>query len=152
MPDDSLVDEFRTRLGELGFELADLRIGGAPRRPLVQVRIDWPPATPTRRVTVEDCARASRALETWLDSDAPLGTRYVLEVSSPGVERPLRWPEHWARFIGRDVRVRVPGLGRVRATIMAVPDATRVVLRPEGAEPREVLLADLTEATLAIDW
>jgi len=152
VPEDPLLHEFRTRLAELGFELADLRVGGTPRRPLVRVRIDWPPATPTRRVTVEDCARASRALEAWLDSDGPLGTRYVLEVSSPGVERPLRWPEHWARFIGRDVRVRMPGLGRVRATIIAMPDATRVVLQPEGSEPREVLLADLQEATLVIDW
>jgi len=150
--DDSLLHEVRTRLAELGLELADLRVGGTPRRPLVQVRIDWPLTEPARHVTVDDCARASRALETWLDDEGPLGTRYVLEVSSPGMERPLRWPEHWARFVGRDVRVRVPGLGRVRATIVAVPDATRVVLKPEGAAEREVPLADLQEATLAIDW
>ena len=151
MLDDSLVHEFRTRLAELGFELADLRVGGTSRRPHVQVRIDWPLGT-TRGVGVDDCARASRALESWLDAEGPLGTRYVLEVSSPGLERPLRWPEHWAQFVGRDVRVRIPGLGRVRATIVAVPDATRVVLKPEGTEPRELLLADLQEATLAIDW
>lgn len=152
MLDDSLLHEFRTRLAELGFELADLRLGGTPRRPLVQVRIDWPPSTPPRRVTVDDCAEVSRALETWLDTDAPLGPRYVLEVSSPGMERPLRWPEHWRRFVGSDVHVRLPGMGRVRATIVAVPDETRVVLQPQGGEPRELALADLGGATLAVDW
>jgi len=84
---ESLVEAFRTRLEALGFDLADLRIGGTPNRPLVQVRIDCPP----RNVTVEDCSRVSRALEQWLDADSgsggPLGKRYVLEVSSPGIER-----------------------------------------------------------------
>src|SRR2546426_12788078 len=43
---DSLVEAFRVRLEALGFDLADLRIGGTPNRPLVQVRIDWPPDSP----------------------------------------------------------------------------------------------------------
>src|ERR1700751_6021703 len=107
---ESLVEAFRTRLEQLGFDLADLRIGGTPNRPLVQVRIDCPP----RNVTVEDCTRVSRALEQWLDADGgaggrggPLGNRYVLEVSSPGIERPIRWPRHWSQFVGRDVTVKL---------------------------------------------
>src|SRR5437762_7574333 len=96
MLSDSLVESFRSRLEALGLELADLRIGGTQARPLVQVRIEWPDASP-RRVTVDDCATASRVLEAWLDADAPLGRRYLLEVSSPGVERPLRWHRHWVR-------------------------------------------------------
>src|SRR2546425_6804009 len=90
MLSDSLVESFRVRLEALGLELADLRIGGTPHRPLVQVRIEWPPGEPPRRVTVDDCAMASRALEAWLDAGGPLGSRYALEVSSPGLERPLR--------------------------------------------------------------
>src|SRR2546421_12577398 len=43
---ESLVEAFRVRLEALGFDLADLRIGGTPNRPLVQVRIDWPPDSP----------------------------------------------------------------------------------------------------------
>ena len=86
MLSDSLIEPFRAKLGELGLELADLRIGGTSHRPLVQVRIEWPPSDPVRRVTVDDCARASRALEAWLDAGGPLGSRYVLEVSSPGLE------------------------------------------------------------------
>ena len=141
---DSLVEAFRTRLDSLGFDLADLRIGGTPNRPLVQVRIDCPP----RAVTVDDCATASRALEAWLDAGGPLGNRYMLEVSSPGIERPVRWHRHWLRFVGRDVNVRLAGMGRVRARIVAVPTAETVVLEPEGKPALEYRLAEVKDARL----
>jgi len=133
----------------LGFDLADLRIGGTANRPLVQVRIDCPP----RNVTVEDCSRVSRALEQWLDADGGrlLGTRYVLEVSSPGIERPVRWHRHWVRFVGRDVNVKLAGLGRVRARIVAVPSEDIVVLQPQGGAEREYRLAEARDARLASD-
>ena len=51
---DTLVEAFRVQLESLGLDLADLRIGGTPNRPLVQVRIDWPPTDPPRQVSVED--------------------------------------------------------------------------------------------------
>ena len=146
MLSDTLVEAFRTRLEALGFDLADLRIGGTPNRPLVQVRIDTPSAG---GVTVDDCATASRALEAWLDAGGPLGNRYVLEVSSPGIERPVRWHRHWLRFVGRAVNVRVPGMGRVNARIVAVPTAETVVLEPEGKPALEYRLAELKEARLA---
>src|SRR5260221_2056713 len=144
MLSDSLVESFRSRLEALGLEVADLRIGGTQARPLVQVRIEWPPAGPDaqpRRVTVADCATASRVLETWLDADGPLGRRYMLEVSSPGVERPLRWHRHWVRFVGREVQATVAGLGRVRARIVAGPGEATVVLEPPGGAPRPGALA-----------
>jgi ribosome maturation factor RimP len=149
---DSLVEAFRVRLEDLGLDLADLRLGGTPNRPLVQVRIDWPLADPERRVTVEDCARASRALEAWLDQGGPLGPRYQLEVSSPGMERPLKWHRHWVRFVGRDITAKLEGLGRVRAKIEAVPDESTVVLRPQGHEPVTVLLSAVRDARLAVEW
>ena len=148
MLSDTLVEAFRTRLEALGFDLADLRIGGTPNRPLVQVRIDKPPPA-VGGVTVDDCATASRALEAWLDGGGPLGHRYVLEVSSPGIERPVRWHRHWVRFVGQHVNVRVMGLGRVNARIVAVPTAETVVLEPEGKPALEYRLAELKEARLA---
>ena len=152
MLSESLAEPFRTRLEALGFDLADLRIGGTPSRPLVQVRIDWPSSD--RRVTVEDCAAASRALESWLDdwSASPLGRRYILETSSPGMDRPVRWHRHWVRFVGREVQARLAGLGRVRARIVAVPDGETVVLEPQGGEARPYKLADVKDARLAVDW
>lgn len=149
---DSLVEAVRSRLEQLGLDLADLRLGGTPNRPLVQVRIEWPAADPERRVTVDDCALASRTLEAWLDEGGPLGPRYQLEVSSPGMDRPLRWHRHWVRFIGRDVVVKLEGLGRVRARIVAVPDEGTVTLQPEGREPVSVPLERAREARLAVDW
>lgn len=155
---DSLIETFRAKLGLLGLELADLRIGGTPNRPLVQVRIEWPAQEPERRVTVDDCARASRALEAWLDGQdgtaggGPLGARYMLEVSSPGIDRPLRWSHQWARFVGRDVQATVAGLGRVRARIVAVPDPATVTLEAAGRGVRDVRLTDIRDARLAVDW
>jgi ribosome maturation factor RimP len=158
MLSDTLVEAFRARLEVIGFDLADLRIGGTPNRPLVQVRIDGLPVPAgdaggeARRVTVGDCAVASRALEAWLDgAGSPFGARYVLEVSSPGLERPLRWHRHWVRFVGREVHARVAGLGRVRARIVAVPDEQTVVLAPQGADARPVRLADIRDARLTAD-
>src|SRR5437870_9867068 len=151
MLSDSLVESFRARLAQLGLELADLRIGGTSHRPLVQVRIEWPDA-PSRRVTVEDCATASRALEAWLDADGPLGRRYMLEVSSPGLERPLRWHRHWVLFVGQEVQATVAGLGRVRARIVAVPDEETVMLERQGEAPRPYRLAAIRDARLAVDW
>jgi ribosome maturation factor RimP len=158
MLSESLIETFRAKLDELGLELADLRIGGTSNRPLVQVRIEWPASEPARSVTVDDCGRASRSLETWLDSDGRLGSRYVLEVSSPGLDRVIRWPRHWVRFIGRDVHATIAGLGRVRARIVAMPDEATVVLQPQtapgraGGPPRSVPLADVRDARLAVDW
>src|SRR5216683_2528394 len=150
---ESLVEAFRTRLQALGFDLADLRIGGTPNRPLVQVRIDCPP----RNVTVEDCSRVSRALEQWLDADGggggagALGNRYVLGVSRPGIERPLRWHRQWVQFVGSDVKVRLAGLGRVRARIVAVPDQETVVLAPQGGPERTYRFDEIRDARLTSD-
>jgi ribosome maturation factor RimP len=150
---ESLVEAFRARVATLGFDLVDLRIGGTAQRPLVQVRIDVLPGGPEARgVTVAECATVSRALEAWLDASGPLGNRYILEVSSPGMERPIRWARHWVRFIGRDVTAKIPGLGRVRARIVAVPDEATVVLEPQGGAPRSVALAEIKDARLAVDW
>jgi ribosome maturation factor RimP len=144
---ESLVEAFRTRLEQLGFDLADLRIGGTPNRPLVQVRIDCPP----RNVTVEDCSRVSRALEQWLDDGGggPLGNRYVLEVSSPGIERPVRWHRHWVQFVGREVNVKLAGMGRVRARIVSVPSESTVVLELQGKPAQEYRLTEVKDARLA---
>lgn len=156
MPDAlaELTAEVERRVSELGFELVDLRRGGTKTRARLQLRIDRPDAVPGHGITIDECATVSRALETWLDGSGELGPCYVLEVSSPGIERPIRWLEHWARFIGRAVRVTLPERGRIRATIQAVDEnAKTIVLRPDrSGTDITVAHADLRDASLAVDW
>ena len=148
---DQLTGELRNRIAQLGSDLVVARKRGSPQRVHLQIRIDWPDASPGHGVTVDDCAVVSRALEAWLDDDEMFGSRYVLEVSSPGIERPVRWPEHWRRFIGREVKVRLPSKGRVRATILDVNE-DRVSLRLENGEEVTSAIDEARDATLVVDW
>jgi ribosome maturation factor RimP len=150
---DALLAPIRDHLAGLGFELADLRRTGTLQRPILQVRVDRPDSRPGRGVTADDCAGISRSLERFLESRAMVGPRYVLEVSSPGLERPLRWPEHWRRFIGQRARVRADALGgRREVEIVGVPDDEHVVLRRDDGDTVTLALAEIREAHLAVDW
>lgn len=111
--------------------------------------MDRPDSRPGHGVTAEDCARASRALMAYLATEGGLGDRYELQVSSPGVERPVRFPEHWRRYVGRTVKLTARGVaGHPKAVILAVPDDATVRLRlPDGAEA-VVALDQVKEALL----
>lgn len=98
--------ELESRVKALGYELVDVRWGGSGRRPSLKVRIDRPGATVADGVRVDDCVKVSRALEPWLDERPDLPERYVLEVSSPGVDRPLLRDADYERFRGERVAVK----------------------------------------------
>jgi ribosome maturation factor RimP len=152
MSADALLSPIRDHVAELGFELVDLRRTGTLQRPILQVRVDRPDSRPGQGVTADDCAVISRSLERFLESRAMVGPRYVLEVSSPGLERPLRWPEHWRRFVGRQARIRAGSLpGRQHYEILSVPDDERVVLRRDDGSEITLAFADIQDATLIAD-
>ena len=149
----ALQDVVTAEVDALGFELVDLRLGGSKNRPLVDVRIDRRDGS---NVTVDDCAAASRAIERRLDAEKTLGERYVLEVSSPGVERPLKSVADWRRFVGRMASVNSPVLhGRAEVEIKSVEGddeaAVVVVVTGKGVEHR-VPLAEVKDARLAFHW
>jgi ribosome maturation factor RimP len=152
MPADALLVPICDHVTGLGFELVDVRRTGTLQRPILQVRVDRPDSRPGHGITADDCAAISRSLERFLESRAMVGPRYVLEVSSPGFDRPLRWPEHWRRFIGRQARVRAESLsGRSRVEILAVPDEQHVVLRREDGSEVTLAFEAIREATLVAD-
>src|SRR5574337_493382 len=123
MSHDLLLSRIRDHVVELGYELADFRQDGRRQRPILQVRIDRPGSEPGRGVTADDCVAVARALRGVLERERLADPGAGLDVSSPGIERPLRWPEHWRRFTGARARVRAPGLpGRTVVTIVGVPD------------------------------
>lgn len=150
---DSLEDVVATTIADLDLDLVEIRRGGSRSRPTIDVRVE---RRDGEAVTVDDCARASRAIETRLDAEGTLGERYVLEVSSPGVERPLLKPSDWRRFAGKRAKVLSDALGgREEVEIVALEgDAGNeiVIVRDGRGAERRVPLSQVREARLAFHW
>lgn len=156
-----IESELAGRVESLGYELVDLQWGGSGRRPLLKVRIDRPDSRPGDGVTVDDCAVVSRALEPWLDGHEGLSERYVLEVSSPGVDRPLVRARDFARFRGEMVAVVGHDVlaGRARrleGELLGLEgegtDGEVVALRlPDGGEVR-IPRSEIRKAHLVFTW
>jgi ribosome maturation factor RimP len=93
--------------GSRGLEIWDVQSKREAQGQVVRVFIDrpGPAATPEESVSIEDCAEVNREMSTILDVEDPLPFAYTLEVSSPGLDRPLRQPEDYRRFAGRLAKV-----------------------------------------------
>ncbi len=110
-------------------------------------------------VTVGDCARVSRALESWLDEHEEMPERYVLEVSSPGVERPLTRLKDWERFTGESIAVVGHGVladrsSRLEAELLGLdlePEPTVRLRLGDGADV-DVLLEDIKGVHILFNW
>jgi len=85
---------------QLGVEFVDLELAGSARRATVRIFIEKEGG-----VTLEDCARFSRALAAVMDVEDPVKTAYVLEVSSPGLDRPLRTNKDFSSSTGKLARI-----------------------------------------------
>ena len=155
---EALQDIVIQELGPLGLEVFELQSRGTRSRPVLDVRIERQDG---EKITVDDCARASRAIEARLDAGGTVGQRYVLEVSSPGIERPIRNARDWAKFAGRDVVVSAdasgdqPELSSRDMRIVGLegePDAEIVVLEDATGKTHRVSLAAVRKARLAFNW
>lgn len=141
----------------LGYDLVEFRRGGTRNRPLLDVRIDRRDGA---RVSVDDCAFVSRSLERQLDDSDIAGNEYVLEVSSPGVERPLRTPADWRRFAGRRVRAKTRAFDDAPSAtqefdLLDVEDDDEhavAVWSDSKGELHRLRLADVIEARLVFVW
>lgn len=144
-------------LAPLGYDLVELRVGGSKSRPVLDIRID---RQDLQKVQVGDCEKASRAIEAKLDTlPALIDSRYVLEVSSPGMERPLRTIADFTRFVGRKANVQSTTLaalgGRAEVEIVSVAgEGAEAVVTVQDAKgnTHTVALADISEARLAFNW
>ena len=149
---DELENVVRHEVETSGYELVELRRGGTRTRPLIEARID---RRDGENVTVDDCARISRAVEARLDAADLVSEKYVLQVSSPG-DRPLRSVGEWRRFIGRWANVLSPTQGgRFEGKITAVDGEQGlevVVLELDKGMVRRIPLAEVKDARLAFHW
>lgn len=143
----ALRERLEPTLARAGYDLEDLVVTTAGRRRLVRVVVDKDGG-----VTLDECAEASQAVSAVLDADdALLGAgSYTLEVSSPGVSRPLTLPRHWRRNVGRRVKVvRADGstvLGRVSSA-----DERAARLRLDDGGDLEVPYTDVRTALVQVE-
>lgn len=131
---------------ELGLELVEVEHLRAPGRVVLRLYIDREGG-----VTVIDCASVSREVGHLLDAEDVMQGRYFLEVSSPGIDRVLRKPEHFERFRGREVRVRtkapVRGKRKLAGRIASCSSDT-LRIECETGEVLEVPLDSVEKASL----
>lgn len=134
-----------------GYELVELEFRGD----VLRVFIDFPPEQ-ERGISFDDCAQLSHELSAVLDVEDPISQKYSLEVSSPGIDRPLRTAEHFQRVLGQEAKVAlhngIDGRRNFKGIVAAVAaDATTLTITVDGNDC-ELPLADLASAKLVPDW
>jgi ribosome maturation factor RimP len=155
-----LDERLAERVAALGFELVELERAGSRTRPILRLRVDRPGSAEGAGITVGECARLSRALEAELDEDPHVAERYVLEVSSPGVERPLVRADDFGRFAGREVALKLhlplPGRGkRLEGELLGLAEEDgqeRIRLVLKDGETINIPRADVARAHLIFRW
>ncbi len=125
-----LADIIEPVVESLGYDTVRiLTVGEA--NPVIQIMIEHKDYT--KEITVDDCATVSRALSTTLDEKDPIENKYVLEVSSPGIDRPLTKIEHFKRYLGYLIKLEtaeaVEKRKRFKGTIEEVSSNDEIIIK-----------------------
>ena len=140
-----------------GVEVFDVQFRREAGGMILRIQIDrpGPAATAEESVSVEDCASVSRDVSAILDVDEIVPSAYILEVSSPGLDRPLRSPDDYRRFTGRLARVvmrePVDGQTFLRGTLGGV-DAGYVIIDGEDHKRHRVPVDAIRRANLVVEF
>ncbi len=133
----------------LGYELVGVEYHRQPGSDLLRIYIDRPEG-----ITVDDCQRASEQVSAALDVEDPIQGHYTLEMSSPGLDRPLFEAEHFERFAGNRVRIRLgmpmEGRRKFTGTLRGI-DGRTVVLEVDEQEVR-LPLDNIEQARLVPEY
>lgn len=165
MATDTVKDQVKDRAWQIaepilrqeGLELIDVEYAREGGRWVLRLYIDKPGAKPGEGVGIDDCQRASHAVETAIEVEDIVPHEYSLEVSSPGIERPLTKPEHFARFVGSKVRIKTfgpmfdPPRKSFAGVLVAFEEDTAEV-EVEGAGRFKIPRKDIAKANLQADW
>jgi len=142
-----IAEMIEPALEDMGYALVRVRLSGGERLQIMAERAD------RAGMTVDDCARISRALSALLDVEDPIEHAYTLEVSSPGLDRPLVRAADFARFAGTEakvvMRVSIDGRRRFRGRILGLADDHVRLALAEGDEA-VLPVADIESARLMV--
>jgi len=156
MQTEAIVARVAPALAELGLECLGVEWNAGHGGGLLRVYIDslQHEGDAANAVSVDDCEAASREISALMDVDDPIPGHYVLEVSSPGIERPLFTAAQFARFLGHDAKVtlKLPrdGRRRLRGKIAAV-DGKRIGMEVDGVR-MDIADDEIESAHLVPDW
>ena len=141
-----VADLLRPVVTATGYDLEDVVVTPAGKRRLLRVVVDRDGG-----VSLDDVAELSRAAAEALDASEVMGdTPYVLEVSSPGVDRPLTEPRHWRRAIGRLVRASLRDGGAVTGRVLAADE--RAVSLDTERGPATLSYPELVRGAVQVEF
>src|SRR5690349_6229064 len=156
-----IVEQVRTVAarvaGSYGLQIFDVRFRREASGMVLRVQIDrpGPAATAEDSVSVEDCAAVSRDLSAILDVEDVVPTAYTLEVSSPGLDRPLRHAQDYARFAGRRAKVvmreKVDGQAFFKGRLAGV-EGDAVLIDGDDRKRHRVPLGVITRGNLEVEF
>lgn len=147
--DDRLAEIVAPLVSSVGLEIYDIELAGGILRLLV---------TGGDGVTVDQLGDLNRMVSVALDAADPIPGRYTLEVSSPGLERPLRTAEHFAGAVGEVVTVRTlpggDGRRRVRGELASFDGAVLAIVDGDAGpdDPVEIAITDVDKARTVFEW
>lgn len=146
---DKIATEIEPTLNDMGYDLVRVALNGNETK-VLQVMAERKDRVD---MTVDDCADVSRAVSALLDVSDPFAGRYTLEVSSPGLDRPLVRAEDYARFKGDIAKIElnheINGRKRFKGTLKGLENNNTVVFDFEGTEIK-VPFADIQKAKLML--
>lgn len=146
VPRQALLDALSEPLGKRGYDLEDVEVGHAGRRSLVRVMVDSDDG-----VTLDAIAEATHIVNGVLDGHDIMGEQpYTLEVTSPGVDRPLTHARHWRRNTDRLVKISWRDGTEVTGRILAAGGSSATI-ESEGTS-REAAYADIATARVQIEF
>ncbi len=158
---ESVLDRVRAIAGRVaadyGLDIFDVQFRREAPGMVLRVQLDrpGPAATAEESVSVEDCAHVSRELSAILDVEDVVPTAYTLEVSSPGLDRPLRRPDDYRRFAGRLAKIvmreKIDGQGFFRGKLCGL-DGRDVLIEADDRKTHRVPLDVITRANLEVEF
>ena len=144
-----ILDMIEPVAAELGLDIVRVRVMGGDV-PTLQIMAERPDGT----MTVAACAKFSRAISPVLETEDPISTEYHLEVSSPGIDRPLTRVGDFAKWVGHEVKVELAtpgadGRKRFHGSIVSETDGVVDLKLKDGGEAR-LAVGDMVKATMVL--
>jgi ribosome maturation factor RimP len=144
-----ILDMVEPEAKAMGLDVVRVRLTGS-RPPTLQIMAEKPDGT----MNVEDCAKLSRRLSPLLDAEDPIAGEYSLEVSSPGIDRPLTREGDFAKWAGHEVKIELgaptaEGRKRFHGWIVSETDGVAELTLKDGGEAK-IAVADMMKAHLVL--